>query len=244
MNILAVDTSGPSVGVALLCGDRLVFECTLTHRRTHSQWVMPTVEQALAQTGHALDDVDLIASVVGPGSFTGVRIGVSTVKGLAQGLNKPCVAIDALEALAVGAQDAPGTLCPILDARAGQVYGAAFSAGLPPRRLLDDMAAKLEEYLAHIAALPAPFVFLGDGVAVFREALTVALGERARFAPPHACGLRAGCAAVLATQYADRAVGYAALRPLYLRAPQAERERAAREQAAREAAACAAHSQS
>ena len=143
MNILCVDTSGPSAGVAVLRDGRLVFECSLIHGRTHSQCIMPMVEQGLAGAGLQAGDVDLFAAVVGPGSFTGVRIGVSTVKALAHATQRPCIGVDALEALAAGIQDFGGLICPILDARAQQVYGAVFRAGLPPVRVAEDAAEKL-----------------------------------------------------------------------------------------------------
>ncbi|MCL2545481.1 MAG: tRNA (adenosine(37)-N6)-threonylcarbamoyltransferase complex dimerization subunit type 1 TsaB [Clostridia bacterium] len=228
MRVLAVDTSGPAVGVALLEGDRLLFECSLTHERTHSVWLMPAVEQALRQTERRLGDIDLFAAVAGPGSFTGVRIGVATVKSLAQVTGKPCIGIHALEALAAGAGEFSGAVCPLLDARAGQVYAAAFGPGLPPRRLLPDAALPLAEFLERAAELDAPLLFTGDGAPIFAGAIAERFGDAARIAPPHLCGLRAGAAAVLAREAAGSAVAYGALRPLYLRAPQAERERAAR----------------
>lgn len=229
MNILCVDTSGPSAGVAVLRDGRLVFECSLIHGRTHSQCIMPMVEQGLAGAGLQAGDVDLFAAVVGPGSFTGVRIGVSTVKALAHAAQRPCVGVDALEALAAGIQDFGGLICPILDARAQQVYGAVFRAGLPPVRVAEDAAEKLSEYLARIDATGERALFLGDGAQAFAREVREALGERAAFAPAHLCTLRAGSAAALAALRAHEAVDCMALAPLYLRAPQAERERAAKE---------------
>ena len=228
MRVLAVDTSGPAVGVALLEGDRLLFECSLTHKRTHSVWLMPAVEQALRQTERCLGDVDLFAAVVGPGSFTGVRIGVTTVKSLAQATGKPCVGVNALEALASGAGEFCGTVCPLLDARAGQVYAAAFGPGFPPRRLLPDAALPLTDFLERAARLALPLLFTGDGAPIFAGAIRERFGDAARVAPPHLCCLRAGAAAVLAREAFPSAVSCDALQPLYLRAPQAERERAAK----------------
>jgi len=230
VRVLAVDTSGPSVGVALLEGERLLFECSLTHKRTHSVWLMPAVEQALRQTERRVEDIDLFAAVAGPGSFTGVRIGVATVKGLAQVTGKPCIGINALEALALGAGEFAGAVCPLLDARAGQVYAAAFGPGLLPhtRRLLPDAALPLTEFLERAAELAMPLLFAGDGAPAFAGAIAERFGDAARIAPPHLCGLRAGAAAVLAREMAAFAVPYGALQPLYLRAPQAERERAAK----------------
>lgn len=229
MNVLCIDTSGPSAGVAVLKDGRLAFECELTHGMTHSQCIMPMVEQGLAGTGLRTNEVDLFAAVVGPGSFTGVRIGVSTVKALAHAVNKPCVGVDALEALAAGIWSFDGIVCPILDARAQQVYGAVFEAGVPPVRLMDDTAEKLAEFLPKVKALGRRALFLGDGAPVFEGAIREALGDQAAFAPAHLRGLRAGSAAVLASLRAQEADDFLHLMPLYLRAPQAERERAARE---------------
>ncbi len=229
MNILAMDTSGPSVSVALTDDTRVLFESVLTHGRTHSEWLMPMVERALAETGKRMSDIDLFAVVHGPGSFTGVRIGVVATRTMAQVADRPCIGINALEALAMNLSGVQGAVCPILDARAGQVYGAAFAAGLPPKRLLPDEALKLPEYLDKVRALGMPLWFVGDGVPVFAARIAEALGDRATCAPMHAQGLKASAAATLARHHAHEAVGYEQLLPYYLRAPQAERERAARE---------------
>ena len=129
MNILMIDTSGPACGVAIMADGRLVYEAELTHKQTHSQRVMPMVDAALQMSDMTLEDMDVLGAVVGPGSFTGVRIGVSTVKALAHAAGKPCVAVDALEALAANVTAFDGVVCPILDARAQQVYGAMFKDG-------------------------------------------------------------------------------------------------------------------
>lgn len=229
MNILALDTSGPVCGVALLSGDTLRYEAAAVNRFTHSVSLMKMVDEAFEHTGMAIGDIDLFAAVVGPGSFTGVRIGVSTVKGLAHGAGKPCVGVDALEALAAGISGGDALLCPIQDARAGQVYGAAFAAGLPPIRLLPDMAAKLDEYLD--AALLAagedrPLLFLGDGVPPNCSQIEQRLGARALFAPTHLNALRPASVCMVALQRQAEQVDYLTLMPRYLRAPQAERARA------------------
>ena len=138
MNILMIDTSGPACGVAIMADGRLVYEAELTHRQTHSQRVMPMVDTALQMSDMTAADMDVFGAVVGPGSFTGVRIGVSTVKALAHAANKPCVAVDALEALAANVTAFDGVVCPILDARAQQVYGAIFKRG---ERLTEDLTA-------------------------------------------------------------------------------------------------------
>lgn len=236
MNILMIDTSGPACGVALMKDGRLVCEMELNSGLTHSQRVMPMLDSALTLAGMTMDDVDLFGAVVGPGSFTGVRIGVSTVKALAHAKGKPCIGVDALEALAANIVSFDGVLCPILDARAQQVYGAMFEAGFPPVRLMEDTAEKLSIFLDRVEATGKDAMFTGDGAVAFEQLIRERLGTRAHFAPAAHMGLRAGCACALAAERAEHIqageeTDYVTLLPLYLRAPQAERERAAREAA-------------
>ena len=231
MNLLAVDTSGPVAGVALARDGAIVYEAAAVNRLTHSVNLMPMIEEALTRGGLDIADIDLYAAVSGPGSFTGVRIGISAIKGMAHGAGKPCIGVDALEALAAGVCLSDAILCPIQDARAGQVYGAAFCAGFPPVRLCEDMAEKLPVYLQRVAAFAAAdqkLCFLGDGVATYRRAIEEAMGERAVFAPMHASYLRPAAVAALADAKQAEAVDYLTLMPVYLRAPQAERARAAK----------------
>lgn len=165
MKLLAVDTSGPVCGVAILTEDGIRHECAVMNHKTHSVNLLPMIDNAFQSTGLTIQDMDRLAVVVGPGSFTGVRLGVSTVKGLAHGAGKPCVAVNALEAMAAGISGFSGVVCPIQDARAGQVYGAAFSAGENrPNRLMADTPMKVEDYVAEISRFGDRFLFLGDGM--------------------------------------------------------------------------------
>jgi len=229
MRILAVDTSGPFAGAALMEDGVVTHEIAACHGLTHSQTSLPMVEQALEAAGLAPADIDLFAAVTGPGSFTGVRIGVCEVKGLAHACGKKVVGVDALEALAMNAFGFPGVVCPILDARRSQVYCAAFrfSSGSLPARLLPDEALPLAEFLARLPQ-DERCLFLGDGLKVHFPAVRAALGERAVAAPAPAAYLRASAACFIAQQRAGEAVDAMALEPAYLRAPQAERERSAR----------------
>jgi len=225
--ILAMDTSGPSLSVALTQEERVVFECVQQNGLTHSDSLMPMIDQALKAAGLGLGDVDCLAAVHGPGSFTGVRIGVATAKALSHGTGKPCIGINALEALAMGAALSGGVVCPMQDARAGQVYAAAFQG---KRRMLADMAIGLEDFLSQIR----PFgrcCFVGDGAVRHKDAITEAMGEAAVFPPMGQMQLRASQVAVLAARYGDQAGDWRGLMPYYLRLPQAERERASREAA-------------
>lgn len=230
MNLLAVDTSGPVAGVAVLKDGEVAYEGAAVNRLTHSVNLMPMIEEALGRAGLDVSEIGLYAAVTGPGSFTGVRIGVSAVKGMAHGAGKPCVGVDALEALAAGPCLTDALICPIQDARAGQVYGAAFLAGMPPVRMLPNMAEALPVYLDRALAVAGErrLCFLGDGVSTYRDAIVERLGERAVIAPAHMRYLRPASVGELAWLNRERSVDYLALMPVYLRAPQAERERARR----------------
>ena len=229
MNILMIDTSGPACGVAIMRDGRLIYEAELVNKQTHSQRVMPMADAALAMSDMTTAEIDVFGAVTGPGSFTGVRIGVSTVKALAHAAGKPCVAVDALEALAANVTAFDGVVCPILDARAQQVYGAIFKNG---ERMLEDVVEKLAIFLDRVEATGEDALFLGDGAPGFEAAIRERLGEKAHFVQPQHNGLRAGSACAAAAQKlakGEAALDYITLLPLYLRAPQAERERAARE---------------
>lgn len=225
MTILALDTSGPVAGVALLSGGAIRYEAMTKNGKTHSESLMPMLEEALLRGGAARGDITHIAAVTGPGSFTGVRIGVTAAKAMAHALGIPCVAVDALEATAYPLQCCNQIICPIQDARVGQVYGAAFRRG---DRLLEDCALKLTEYIARLLPLGDAFLFTGDGAAVYRDAILETLGEKAAFAPAVNAYLRPAAVACIAQRDAGKAVDHLALQPLYLRPPQAERERKAR----------------
>ncbi len=229
MNLLMIDTSGPACGVALLEDGRLIYESVMVHRLTHSERLMPMVDTALRMTEREMGDIDVFGAVTGPGSFTGVRIGVSTVKGLAHACGKPVIGVDALEALAQNAPFFDGCVAPVLDARAQQVYTALFSGG---ERIMEDRAMKLSELLDILAGRPERVMLTGDGMEVCRAAAKDALGERVVFAPAGHQILRAGLAGALAFRRITDGASlgdYLTLQPLYLRAPQAERERAKRE---------------
>jgi tRNA threonylcarbamoyladenosine biosynthesis protein TsaB len=208
----------------------VAYEATRNNGLTHSQTAMCMVEDALESLNMEPSDVDVYAAVTGPGSFTGVRIGVCAARAMAHATGKPAVGIDALMALAAQAHFFPGLICPVLDARRDQVYCAAFrwGRGALPEQVMNDAALSLTDF---VSALPEhePVFFLGDGLHAHEKALTQALGERAHLAPAHMRYLRAASACYLASHMTPG--DYRALAPTYLRAPQAERERAAREKA-------------
>jgi tRNA threonylcarbamoyladenosine biosynthesis protein TsaB len=223
MKLLALDTSTKVAGAALIEDGRLVCETNLIIGLTHSERLMPLVDGCLKLAGWIPDDIDVVAAVAGPGSFTGVRIGVATAKGIATALGRPVVAVNTLEVLAASFPGFCGVVVPILDARREQVYCAVYDGGL--NELLPPDARKLTELLEHPAvAGAAAAMFAGDGVAAYRDAIIHVLGDRARFAPPHLVLQRAGAAAWLAWRQAQagQTMDAAELLPLYLRKSQAE----------------------
>ena len=221
MKLLVVDTSGPVCGTAVMDDEKVLCEYTAQNRNTHSANLMPMIEAALQAAGKTIDEMDAVATVTGPGSFTGVRIGVATSKGLAHGAGITCIPVDALEALSASAGAFDGVICPIQDARAGQVYGAAFRNG---KRLMPDLPLKLEEYLETVAAYGERFLFLGDGTQVYRERIIEVLGGKAIIAPPYMNYLRPSAAGWIAMR-SGKQTDYLNLQATYLRPPNAQKNR-------------------
>ena len=228
MNILAIDTSGPSAGAAVLRDGEILSEIFLNNGLTHSQTVMPAAEDALAKAGLLPSDIDVFACVVGPGSFTGVRIGACAVRGMAHAAGKKCAAVDALEAIAHGAWGFGGTVCPMLDARRDQVYAAAFKAGERPVRILPDEAQSIGEFFDKLPC-EGELLFLGEAAPIHAREIKARFGDRAKIGPSHLLHVKPSAAADIAFRMAQgEYVAPEMLLPLYLRAPSAEREREAR----------------
>lgn len=226
MKILAFDTSAQSASVALCEDSAVLSECQINCRLTHSQTVLPMCESVLSAVAAKLSDVELLAVSHGPGSFTGVRIGVSAVKGIAFARGLPCVGVSALEALGQNLYGLNGVVCAAMDARRDQVYTALFRVGAKGLiRLTEDAALSLSELADRLAPyMDQPVMLVGDGA----EKVLQALQKPALcLAPPPLRYGRAGSVAALAAK-AYRAGGdfsAKALTPRYLRLPQAERER-------------------
>ena len=225
LNIVAIDTSGPTASCAVMRDGEIIHSVFLNQGLTHSETIMPALDEAMTSAQIDCSQVDAFAAVAGPGSFTGVRIGVCAVKGLAHAHNTPCASVDALEALAMNVIGFDGIACPILDARRGQVYCAAFDVrGELPVRVLPDQALELNAYLAQLPR-DRRLIFVGDGLRVYADAILRALGDRAVIAAANLRNLRAEAACVLAMAHRDQWMEARKLVPIYLRAPQAERER-------------------
>lgn len=228
MRILAVDSSAKTAGVAICDDDKLLGEFFIDNGLTHSQTLMPMIQACVNHTGVSLSSLDAYAVSIGPGSFTGLRIGIASVKGIASVSEKPCYGVSTLEALAYGATAQDAMLCCIMDARCQQVYAAAFSiqnGGV--KRLLEDTALTITDFVRRIAALgqSTPIVLTGDAATLYLDRFLEA-GLEAGVIPqlqrfPRAYGV---ARAVFSNTVTIKAVAANDLVPVYLRVPQAERE--------------------
>ncbi len=232
MKLLAIDSSGLVASVALMEDDILVGEYTIHNKKTHSQTLLPMIADMLKMSGIDKNDLDAIAVAAGPGSFTGLRIGAATAKGLAQGLGIPIVPVSSLEGLAYNLQGLSDPVCPIMDARRGQVYSGIYDVSTPlPKALYEDGARPIEEVIEQVKTLGKPVTFVGDGVPVFKDRLTEALGSvdndgLVAFGNDAVRYQRASSIAILGKLYLSdgREVAAREFVPRYLRATQAERE--------------------
>ncbi|MBC7764920.1 MAG: tRNA (adenosine(37)-N6)-threonylcarbamoyltransferase complex dimerization subunit type 1 TsaB [Hyphomonadaceae bacterium] len=227
MKVLAIDTSGQVAAVAIMDEQLLIAEYTIHRDKTHSQMLMPMIEVVMKDSGLNSFDMDAFAVSNGPGSFTGLRIGVATIKALAHATQKPVIAVPTLEALAFNMVGYSGFVCPIMDARRGQAYNAVCHMHDATYELIaPSRAVDIEQVIAEIKQHNQKTIFLGDGVPVFGDQIKQQLGELASFAPPALCMQRAASVAALAIMRFNnnQTLNYSALVPEYLRKSQAERE--------------------
>lgn len=223
MKILALEASAVSAGAAIMDGDKLVCEAFVDAGLTHSVTLLPLVDSCLKNAGLKVSDLDLIAVSNGPGSFTGVRIGVATVKGLAFADDIPCRAISTLEAMAYNLLGFECTALCVMDARCSQVYAAAFDCGEKITRLCEDKALKISELPELIKNSKKGVVLLGDGAELCYNDKNCA-SSGFRLAPAHLRRQRAAAVAMAAVAGAGESCAASELCPVYLRVPQAERE--------------------
>lgn len=226
MNIFGIDTCCMAATAAVITDDRLAAQVVQNNKKTHSQKIMPMIEFMLREADMSVGDIDCFAAATGPGSFTGVRIGVATVKALAHAVDKPCAAVSALHALANNTACFDGIICPILDARRGQVYNALFRGG-SMERMTEDRALSMAKLCEELKETNERIIFLGDGVSVFEDEIKRELGGRAEFAQRmQRMNLAASVAEIGYEKFIRGDVcGYAELKPDYHRLSQAERER-------------------
>ena len=234
MKILGLDSSGIVASVAVVEDDVLIAEYTVNYKKTHSQTLLPMLDEISKMTELELESIDAIAVAAGPGSFTGLRIGSATAKGLGLALKKPLVAVPTVEGLAYNLYDTPGLICPIMDARRKQVYTGLYRFTDHKLEIVEDqMAIPMEDMLMKLNSYGQQVTFLGDGVPVFRALIEEKLKTPYSFAPAHVNKQRAAAVAALGMLYYRDGRTETAKEhvPDYLRVSQAERERAEREAA-------------
>lgn len=234
MKILALDSSGLVASVAVVEEEYTIAEYTVNYKKTHSQTLLPMLDEVVKMTELDLGSIDAIAISGGPGSFTGLRIGSATAKGLGLALQKPLIHVPTLEGLAYNLCGTPGIICPIMDARRNQVYTGLYSFEKEDLQIVEpQMAIGIDELTEKLNARGEAVTFLGDGVPVQREYLKEHLTVPYRFAPAHMNRQRAASVGMLGVKYYKAGKIETAMehQPDYLRVSQAERERAEKERA-------------
>lgn len=232
MKILALDSSGLVASVAVMEDDNLLGEYTINHKKTHSQTLLPMLDEVAKMIELDLKTVDVIAVSAGPGSFTGLRIGSATAKGLALALDKKIVSVPTVDALAYNIWNCTDVICPLMDARRQQTYTGlyTFEDGRM-QTLLPQCVVQIEEIINKVNDMGKPVVFLGDGVPVFADFIAQHCKVPYQYAPAHCNKQRAASVAALgAILYGEgKAEPAAEHKPDYLRLSQAERERQEKE---------------
>lgn len=231
MKVLALDSSGLVASVAIASEDELLAEYTVNFKKTHSQTLLPMLDEIVCMVDLDMAEVDAIAITAGPGSFTGLRIGSATAKGLGLALGKPIIAVPTLEALAYNLYGTDKMICPIMDARRNQVYTGLYEFDnnnlihITPQKAVD-----IDEIIDEINLTGREVIFLGDGVAIQKDRIASRIKVGYTFAPLHKNRQRAGTVAALAHVYYKKGIVETASehQPIYLRMSQAERERAER----------------
>ena len=229
MKILAIEASGLTAGCAVEENGRLIGDYNLQYQKTHSQTLVPMLAELQKMTDLDLSGIDVIAITAGPGSFTGLRIGAATAKGIGLALNKPILPVPTVDSIAFGLFGTRALVCPVMDARRQQVYTGIYEEMDRHVCLRPQCAVSLQELMEDLNGRNREVIFLGDGVPVYRSVIEELCRVPFLFAPGHMAVQRAGNTAILAEQI-FREKGEAALvsaddfRPEYLRKSQAERQ--------------------
>lgn len=234
MKILALDSSGLVASVAIIENDLTIAEYTINHKKTHSQTLLPMLDEVKKMTELDMASIDAIAIASGPGSFTGLRIGSATAKGLGLALNIPIISVPTVDALAYNMYGSDKIICPLMDARRNQVYTGLykFERNLNENKyelknIINQCAVDLSEIINKINDLSKEVIFLGDGVAVYKEKIEELIKVPFSFAPASCNRQRAAAVGVLGSELykAGKIEKPADHAPDYLRLSQAERER-------------------
>lgn len=219
MRILGIETSSRVATAAILDDGEILAEYTLNHKKTHSQIMQPAVEKLLSDVGLTLSDIDVFACGIGPGSFTGLRIGVSMIKGFAQALGKTTAGVSTLLALAQNVSGGDKTVVSLIYARADEVFYGIYDDGNAEEGVcaIDELLLKVENKNC---------IFVGDGAVMFKEKITEIMGEKATFGTARQNMVSGANVCILAKEMADsgKLSSYAELSPSYMRPSQAERE--------------------
>lgn len=221
MIVLSVDTSTQNACAAIMSDKGLIAEYTISNKKTHSQNIMPMIEDMLKKSSVTMDMIDAFAVTVGPGSFTGLRIGMATAKTFSQVMKKPIVGVSTLEALANNHIMSDKLICPIIDARRGDVYNALYKSG---ECTVSQRAININDLLEEIKG--ESVVFCGDGAEVYKDIIVEKMGDNAIFSPLSLNGTRGSSVCEVALRRLSRGDVDDAytLNPAYLRVSQAERE--------------------
>ena len=227
MRILAFDSCGKTASVAVYDDGRVAGEVYIDTKQTHSATLLPSADWLLETLGLTVSDMDYVAATVGPGSFTGVRIGMSAVKGMAFGAGLKCIGVSSLYAAAYALRDCGGLVCAVMDARCGQVYNANFKVNNGAvERVCEDRALAIDELIAEVRGEKRIFL-VGDGALLCKERFDAA-GVDCAVARGGRIGVSAGDVALAAAEAVETAVAPEAFAVNYIRLSQAERERNAR----------------
>ena len=232
MRVLAIDSSGLTATVGIVEDTQTIAEYTVNYKKTHSQTLLPMIDEMTRMVDLDLSDLDAIAVAGGPGSFTGLRIGSATAKGLGLALNKPIISVPTLEGIACNFYGTDAIICPMMDARRQQVYTGIyhFAGGTEFEELVAQEAGPVEDIIKKCnelgQKLGKPVIFLGDGVPVYKDIIEELCNVEHSYAPAHLSRQRAGAVAIRAMKLyeegkAEPASDHA---PIYLRKSQAERE--------------------
>ena len=227
MRILGIESSSLVASVAIVTDQILTAEYTTNLKKTHSQTLLPMIDEMIEMLEIELDTIDAIAVSGGPGSFTGLRIGASTAKGLGLALNKPLIHVPTVDAMAYNFYSVANLICPIMDARRNQVYTGLYRFEDSFQIVRSQCAISLEELISALNEGKDRVIFLGDGVPVYRDVIGETLKVPYRFAPAHLNRQRAGAVAALGMVYYEQGnlENAREFSPDYLRKSQAERER-------------------
>ena len=228
MKILALDSSGLVASVAIVSEEAMLAEYTVNYKKTHSQTLLPMLNEIITMIELDINDIDGIAIAAGPGSFTGLRIGSATAKGLGMALDKPIISIPTMDGLAYNMFGTDKLICPLMDARRNQVYTGLYQfKGNELFTLKAQTAIEIEAIIEEINHLDKAVIYLGDGTSVYEQILAEKTRGEYYIAPAHLNRQRAGAIGMLGILYFKQNKVETACehQPVYLRLSQAERER-------------------